>query len=377
MSSFRVLRNAARVGAARPSVLATAAIKPSIRPRMAVRGYATETSPSGGSSKAVWIGAALVGAGAGYYFYTSSQPSSVTESSGQKAHPIPPTSGTEKTTLEKKGIDYQQVYNTIADMLEENEDYDDGSYGPVLVRLAWHSSGTYSAADGTGGSCGATMRFEPEATHGANNGLAVARDFLEKVKAKYPEISYGDLWTLAGICAIQEMGGPIIPWRPGRFDKTQEHVTPDGRLPDAAKDQRHVREIFYRMGFNDQEIVALLGAHAVGRCHTDRSGYEGPWTFAPTSFTNEYYKLLLDEKWVEKKWKGPKQYEDKKTHSLMMLPAEMTLAWDKEFKKWAQIYAKDQDKWFEDFSAAFSKLMELGVPYAADTKVYKFKPTTA
>lgn len=52
------------------------------------------------------------------------------------------------------------------------------------------------------------------------------------------------------------------------------------------------------MGFNDQEIVALSGAHALGRCHTDRSGFEGPWTFSPTSMTNEYYKLLLNEKCV-------------------------------------------------------------------------------
>ena len=47
--------------------------------------------------------------------------------------------------------------------------------------------------------------FEPEATHGANNGLKIARDLLEKIHAKYPEISYGDLWTLAGVCAIQEL----------------------------------------------------------------------------------------------------------------------------------------------------------------------------
>ena len=49
--------------------------------------------------------------------------------------------------------------------------------------------------------------------------------------------------------------------------------------------------------FNDQEIVALSGAHALGRCHTDRSGFEGPWTFSPSTVTNDYYKLLFDEKW--------------------------------------------------------------------------------
>lgn len=103
------------------------------------------------------------------------------------------------------------------------------------------------------------------------------------------------------------MLGPDIPFRPGRVDKDFTACTPDGRLPDAAQGQDHVRNIFYRMGFNDQEIVALVGAHALGRCHTDRSGYSGPWTFSPTVLTNDYFKLLLDEKWQWKKWNGPKQ----------------------------------------------------------------------
>lgn len=81
--------------------------------------------------------------------------------------------------------DYQKVYNEIASRLDEKDDYDDGSYGPVLVRLAWHCSGTYDKETGTGGSNGATMRFAPEADHGANAGLKHARDFLEPVKGKH------------------------------------------------------------------------------------------------------------------------------------------------------------------------------------------------
>lgn len=60
------------------------------------------------------------------------------------------------------------------------------------------------------------MRFDPEASHDGNAGLHIARDRLEKIKKQFPTLSYGDLWTLAGTCALQEMGGPIIPWRPGR-----------------------------------------------------------------------------------------------------------------------------------------------------------------
>jgi cytochrome c peroxidase len=122
-----------------------------------------------------------------------------------------------------------------------------------------------------------------------------------KNSAKFPWISYSDLWTLAGVCAIQEMQGPLIPWRPGRVDADVSACSPDGRLPDASKEQKHIRAVFGRMGFNDQEMVALIGAHALGRAHPDRSGYDGPWDFSPTVMTNEFFKLLLDEKWIPKK----------------------------------------------------------------------------
>ncbi|KAK9453317.1 heme peroxidase [Dipodascopsis uninucleata] len=315
--------------------------------------------PSGGNG--ILYGAlALALAGGGYYYYTTT----VAPSAGTAAKPFVPTYE-----------DYKKVYNTIADKLEAG-DYDDGSYGPVLVRLAWHSSGTYDKATNTGGSSGATMRFLPESSHGANNGLNVARDVLEPVHAQYPWISYGDLWTLAGVCALQEMGGPTIKWRPGRVDADASACTPDGRLPDGAKGENHLRDIFYRMGFDDQEIVALAGAHALGRCHPDRSGYDGPWTFSPTYLTNDYYKLLLDEKWHWRKWKGPAQYEDS-TNSLMMLPADMSLVKDKKFKKTVERYAKDQDAFFKDFSAAVTKLFELGVEFKPGQEYWEFPVTNA
>ena len=135
------------------------------------------------------------------------------------------------------------------------------------------------------------MRFAPEANLGANAGLDKARDLLEPIKQKFPQITYSDLWTLAGVCAIQEMGGPEIKWRSGRKDGDVKGCSPDGRLPDGDKGSDHLRKIFGRMGFDDQEIVALSGAHALGRCHTDRSGFEGPWTFSPTTLTNDYYRL--------------------------------------------------------------------------------------
>lgn len=95
------------------------------------------------------------------------------------------SAGETKSIFKPTKEDYQKVYNYIAQLLVEKDDYDDGSYGPVLVRLAWHASGTYDAATGTGGSNGATMRFAPEGGHGANAGLKNARDFLEPVKGEH------------------------------------------------------------------------------------------------------------------------------------------------------------------------------------------------
>ena len=263
--------------------------------------------------------------------------------------------------------DWDAIRKEIAAVLY-NEDYVDKSYGPIVVRLAWHTSGTYDKNTKTGGSNGARMRFAKEGGWGANAGLKIARDVLEPIKARHPEVSYSDLWTLAGAVAIEELGGPVIPWRPGRKDAVDEKDTvPDGRLPDAAQGARHVRDVFYRMGFNDREITALVGAHALGRTHRDRSGYEGPWTRAPTSFTNEFFRELIENKWTVKKWDGPKQYEDP-TGELMMLPADMAFLFDPEFKKYVELYAKDQDVFFKDFAAAFSKLLELGVDFGEVTK---------
>ena len=205
------------------------------------------------------------------------------------------------------------------------------------------------------------MRFKPEASDGANAGLDKARAFLEVVKKKHPEITYSDLWILASYVAIEEMGGPAIEFTPGRIDaKEDKQCPPNGRLPDASKDKKHVRDVFYRMGFNDREIVALVGGgHALGKCHKDRSGYDGPWTNAPLSFSNLFFKELLDTKWTEKKWNGPKQYQDPKGR-LMMLPTDIELRDDPEFRKWSELYKKDEKLFLKDFANAFKKLTELG-----------------
>ena len=192
-------------------------------------------------------------------------------------------------------VDYAAVRKELK-FLMDNPSWDDGSLAPILIRLAWHSSGTYDKASGTGGSNGAGMRFATEAADPENAGLAAARAFLEPVKRRFPAISYSDLWVLAAYVGIEHTGGPTIPFQAGRTDHQDEGYWKGmsyGRLPAAEKylgddvDEEgrvvgweglanHVRhEVFGRMGFNDREIVALLcGGHVYGRCHPKASGCE-------------------------------------------------------------------------------------------------------
>jgi len=156
-----------------------------------------------------------------------------------------------------------------------------------------------------------------------------------------------------------------VPWSYGRVDQPVDAVAPDGRLPDAdkgtpEKTAKHLRyDIFYRMGFTDKDIVALSGAHALGRCNTFNSGYDGFWTPTPVLLTNAYYSLLLNVPWKLRDWDGPPQYEDP-SKKLMMLPSDLLLRDDKKFRKYTEVYAKDLGTFFRDFAVAFQKLEELG-----------------
>ncbi len=143
--------------------------------RSSRRGYASGQESVRSNLNLLLGAGAFAAAGAtGFYFYNK-----------KDVHMIKGSAGETKGVFKPSKDDYQKVYDEIARLLVEKDEYDDESYGPVLVRLAWHCSGTYDAASGTGGSNGATMRFAPEGDHGANSGLKNARDFLEPVKGVY------------------------------------------------------------------------------------------------------------------------------------------------------------------------------------------------
>jgi hypothetical protein len=231
---------------------------------------------------------------------------------------------------------------------------------PMTVRLAWHSSGTFNKSNGTGGSDGATMRFAPESTDPANAGLHIVSDLLKHVKAQNPDVSTADIWCQASAAAVEFSGGPRVEVGFGRTDDADGSTCPhNGMLPDASQGAAHLRDVFYRMGMNDQEIVALSGAHTMGRSHLSRSGFDGPWTSNPLKFDNEYFTNLVNKKWTIRRWNGNRQYEDE-SGELMMLPTDIALIEDPEFLKHVKRYAASEELFFAEFSAAFSKLLALG-----------------
>lgn len=242
---------------------------------------------------------------------------------------------------------------------------------PFTIRLAWHASGTYDkdstkAGEPCGGSDGATMRFDPEISDGANAGLAMMQNILKPVKERFPQLSYADLWTFGGCQAIKLMGGPDIPFKFGRTDDADGSNCPmNGRLPDASLGADHLREVFYRMGFDDKDIVVLSGAHTVGSCHENRSGFDGPWTSNPVKFDNEYFRNLIEIDWKQREWEGPLQYTDP-SGKLMMLPTDIALIKDKKFLPHVKIYAKSESLFFKDFATTFGKLIALGCPHDND-----------
>jgi len=239
-----------------------------------------------------------------------------------------------------------------------------GNYCPIVIRNAWHASGTFDKSDSTGGSNGATMRFQPELGDRANVGLDIVHKLLEPLKEKHPGVSIADLWNLAGVQAVKLAGGPNVPFSYGRTDidaSEAESKCTTMRLPPPVKDATTMRKIFYRMGLDDRGIVALSGAHTLGRCNKTRSGFDGPWTKDPLKFNNQYYKNLLEIEWTMREWDGPPQYTDP-SGELMMLITDIELIKDPAFLVIVKEYAADEQLFFKDFADAFGKLLSLGCP---------------
>jgi len=275
--------------------------------------------------------------------------------------------------------DYKNVKKDIENLMnsvfKSNTIFVDESFAPILIRLAWISAGNYmKIQQGKGESY---LLFHPDQSSGGTAALQYAKDTLELVKKKYPGISYADFYTLAGALAIKSMGGPEIAWKPGRKDISLTPITkniPSDLVPDSFKPNqaRSLRELYYGLGFSDKDIVCLGMAHALSRTDKDRSKFAAPWTNSPSYFSNVYYRDLLSKKWIEKKSKGALMYVDP-TGEYLLMPSDIALVQDEEFKKIVEVYAKDQDQFFKDFAGAFSKIINLGITHNPDISTMQQK----
>jgi len=273
--------------------------------------------------------------------------------------------------LVKRDDGFDGVRQDVWDMIDKDRDF-----APTLVRLGFHSSGTYDKMSRTGGSSKGTIRFKEEFSTEANAGLQSCIERLEAVKIKHPECSYADLYTLAATVGVESLEGPLIPWRGGRKDTmSRKDVPPDGRLPDPdygdpKKTITKLRQRFGRMGFNDQELVALSGAHTIGQCHYEATSYVGVWSEVHLRFDNAYFNVLLQptfesdpenpvESWQPHELFGKLQYGDA-LFNYMMLPSDLALVQDPKTLEYVKLYANNAPRFFKDFAAAYGKLLALG-----------------
>jgi catalase-peroxidase len=216
---------------------------------------------------------------------------------------------------EFKKLDLKAIKKDIFELMTTSQDWwpaDYGHYGPLFVRMAWHSAGTYRIADGRGGAGSGSQRFAPLNSWPDNGNLDKARFLLWPIKQKYgKQISWADLMILAGNCALESMGFKTVGFAGGRediweaeqdiywgseiewlatSDKPKSRYSgdrdlenplgavqmgliyvnpqgPDGK-PDPLASAKDIRETFARMAMNDEETVALVaGGHTFGKAH--------------------------------------------------------------------------------------------------------------
>ena len=218
-------------------------------------------------------------------------------------------------------IDFGGLKQDVINAMTDSQDWwpaDYGNYGPFMVRMAWHSAGTYRVGDGRGGARSGSQRFAPINSWPDNGNLDKARLLLWPIKKKYGnKLSWADLMILAGNCAMESMGFETFGFAGGREDVWEPeqdiywgsetvmgenkeryaegeledplaavmmgwiYVNPEGPNgdPDPMGSAKDIRETFGRMAMNDEETVALVaGGHTFGKAHgaADPDKYVGP-----------------------------------------------------------------------------------------------------
>jgi catalase-peroxidase len=349
-----------------------------------------------------------------------------------------------------QSVDLKALKADIEKALTTSQDWwpaDWGHYGGLMIRMAWHSAGTYRVHDGRGGADGGQQRFEPLGSWPDNANLDKARRLLWPVKQKYGRnVSWADLMILAGNVALESMGfetlgfaggraddweADLVYWGPEtemlgndkRFSKDGElekplaalhmgliYVNPEGPSGnlDPISAAADIRQSFYRMAMNDEEIVALIaGGHTLGKVHgavksdcvgpepaaapleeqglgwknkcgkgnaedTMTSGLEGAWTQTPTAWSILYLDNLFRFDWKKQKSPGggtvwvptdesahtavPDAHIEGKRNPPVMLTTDLSLKEDPGFRKISERFLKNPKEFDAAFARAWFKL---------------------
>ncbi len=351
-------------------------------------------------------------------------------------------------------LDYYALKEDLRRLLTTSQEWwpaDYGHYGPLMIRLAWHSAGSYRVFDGRGGGLDGSIRFPPRRSWPDNISLDKAIRLLWPIKKKYGnKISWADLIILAGNVAMESMGfktlgfgagrvdiweppedvywGPEIDWlgdqRHSSHNGQKElqrplaatqmgliYVNPEGPggNPDPLAAAQEIREIFARMGMNDEDTVALIaGGHTFGKTHgaadpkkhlgpepdaapieqqglgwknsygsgkgpdTITSGLEGVWTPTPTKWDNKFLELLFKYEYRLEKSPGgawqwvavnpepqdlvPDAHDPNKVHAPVMLTTDLALREDPVYRQIALRFRDDPQLFADSFAKAWFKL---------------------
>ncbi len=350
-------------------------------------------------------------------------------------------------------LDLDALASDVDEVLTTSQEWwpaDFGHYGPLVIRMAWHCAGTYRVRDGRGGPAASMQRFAPTNSWPDNRNLDKARRLLWPVKQKYgSRISWADLMVFAGNRALETMGlrtfgfagGRAEVWEPEDIYWGPEHawlgderhagvrdledplaasqmgliyVNPEGptTVPDPLAAAREMRVTFRRMGFNDEETVALIaGGHTFGKTHgaadpgdhlgpepegaplqeqglgwvsshrtgkgadTISSGLEGTWTPTPTTWDNSYFETLFDYEWdVELSPAGlwqwvpadgggagtvPDAHDPSERHAPTILTTDLALRVDPDYEPIARRFLKHPERLADAFARAWFKLTHI------------------
>jgi catalase-peroxidase len=352
---------------------------------------------------------------------------------------------------EFKSLDFGALKKDLHELMTDSQDWwpaDFGHYGPLFIRMAWHSAGTYRVSDGRGGGGNGNQRFPPLSSWPDNTNLDKARRLLWPIKQKYGrKISWADLLILVGNVALESMGFETFGFGGGREDiwepekdiywgsekewLTDERHTGDRELenplaalemgliyvnpegpngePDPIAAAHDIRESFSRMAMNDEETVALIaGGHAFGKTHgagdpeyvgpepeaapieeqglgwkssfgsgkgndTITGGPEVIWTNTPTTWDNNFFRILFEFEWELTKspagayqWKPkgdagvdtvPDPHDPSKRRTPGMLTTDLSLRFDPIYEKISRRFYENPNQLADAFARAWFKLI--------------------